>query len=145
MHRYRLAIVLSLALALVQGACAGVGPREREARKLAQFMRYAGEPIDSFRFWRIDSREMLGPEWFAVWTEINEVWLIKVDKPCWGLEFAHAVALSSTQHRVHRKFDTVQVEDQQCRIDEIRPVDARKLKAERRGEIHPSEPVASGE
>jgi hypothetical protein len=144
MYRFRAAILLSLAFALVQSACAGVGPREREARKLEQVMRYAGDPVDSFRFWEIDSREMLGPEYFAVWTKINEAWLIKVDKPCWGLEFAHGVGLTSTQHRVHRKFDMVLVEDQRCRIDEIRPIDARKLKAERRGEIHPPQADPAG-
>lgn len=144
MRSIRLAFVVSMALAVSQVACAGAGPRERELTKLAQFERFAGEPVDSFQFWEMDHREALGPEHFAVWTKINEAFLIQVKQPCPGLEFARGVALTSTAHRVHRRFDAVLVDDQRCLIQQIRPIDAKALKAERRGETHPSAEASSG-
>jgi hypothetical protein len=112
-------------------ACASVGPRERMAARLEEFERHAGAPVKDFRLWNMDSWEALGPETLAVWTRPNEAWLLTVDLPCRDLEFANAIALTSSVGRVHSRFDSVVFEHQRCRITEIRPVDGRALKAER--------------
>ena len=119
-------------LLLCAGCAAGGGPREREAARLALFERHAGAPVDQFRFWDLDRWEGLGKDAVAVWTRPNEAWLIRVLKPCVGLEHAQVIAVSSTLNRVHRNFDAVLFEHQRCRIAQIRPIDVRAMKAEQR-------------
>lgn len=126
------AIVSVLMLSLSLTACAGPGPRERMAERLLEFERHAGAPVRDFHFWDIDHWEALGADTIVVWTRVNEAWLIRVKRPCNGLEYASVVGLSSTNNRVSRSFDAVLFEHQRCRIDEIRPVDGRALKVERR-------------
>jgi hypothetical protein len=113
-------------------ACASAGPKERMAARLEEFQRHAGEPVKSFRYWDLNSWEALGPQTVAVWTRPNEAWLLRVDLPCRDLEWANVIALTSSVGRVHSRFDSVVFEHQRCRINEIRPVDGRALKAERR-------------
>jgi hypothetical protein len=116
------------------GAAAGdlPGPRERAARRLVEVERHAGAPVENFHFWKIDRWEGLGPLEVAVWTRINEAWLLKLRRPCAGLEFATGIGVTSTGNRVFRNFDAVVFERQRCQIAEIRPVDGKALKAERR-------------
>ncbi len=123
---------LSGLLVLALAACASVTPRERLADRLAEYEAVAGAPVDSFHFLSMHSWELLGPQEVAVWTRINDAWLIRVDRPCNGLEFTAAIGVSSTASRVTRRFDYVEFENQRCRIDEIRPVDGKALKALRR-------------
>ena len=119
-----LAGVLLVALALLAGCAGNGGPRERQAGRLQLFLDAAGPPVDSFQFWQLQRWEALGPEHVAVWTRVREVWLIRVRQPCFGLDFARVIALTSTVNRVSQRFDTVNFEDQRCQIAEIRPVDA---------------------
>ena len=108
------------------------GPAERDARRLAQFERHAGAPVDEFHFWQMDRWESLGRDAIAVWTNPNEAYLLRVRPPCTGLDFADGVGVTSTGRRVNRRFDYVTFEQQRCQIAEIRPVDVKGLKAERR-------------
>ncbi len=123
--------ILLLVLAVVLAGCASPGPREREAARLALFESVAGDPVESFHFWDLHRWELLGPESVAVWTRVNEAWLIHVDRPCTGLQFASAIALTSNQNRVTRRFDAVRFGNERCPIREIRPVDGKALKAAR--------------
>lgn len=132
MHRVLPALAASLLLATTLAGCAGPGPRERELARLDEFERHAGPPVDDFHFWSIDRWESLGPDAVAIWTRVNEAWLIRVRQPCTGLEFASSIAVTSTNNRVYRAFDSVLFERQRCRIAEIRPVDGKAMKAERR-------------
>jgi hypothetical protein len=120
------ALVAAAALALL-AACASPGPRERGQVRLAAIEQAAGEPIESFRFWNLRSWEALGPQDVAVWTRFDEAYLLRVDGPCPGLEFASAIGVSSHMNRVTRRFDAVTFDKQNCRIAEIRPIDTRLL------------------
>lgn len=117
-----------LGVVLLLAGCAGPSAREREAARLAQFESVAEAPVESFRFWSLHKWESLGPEAVAVWTRVNEAYLLRVDRPCFGLEYARAIAITSNAHTVSRRFDTVNFDDQKCRIAEIRPVDAKAVK-----------------
>ena len=125
-----LRFVLVIVSLLVLGACAadGRGPRQRELARLERFERFAGPPVDSFRFWQMDRWESLGPDSVAIWTRPNEAWLLTVRQPCHGLEFAMAIGLSSTVNRVSRLHDEVRFEQQRCRIEQIRPIDVRAMR-----------------
>ena len=119
-------LVLSLLLLM---ACASNGPRERQQERLKQFQEAAGEPAEFFRFWDLQRFEVLGRYQVAVWTRTNEPWLLTVDGPCPGLEFAPVIAVTSNLQRVTRRFDSVVVDGQKCRISEILPVDSERLRA----------------
>jgi hypothetical protein len=129
----RLRLLGALGLLLASGCAMSLpGPAERAAKRLGEVERHAGAPVEEFHFWQMDRWEGLGPEAIAVWTNPNEAYLIKVKKPCAGLDFADGVGVSSTGRRVSQNFDFVTFEYQRCRIAEIRPIDVKGLKAERR-------------
>jgi len=109
-------------------ACAS-SPRERLASRLVEYEAVAGEPVDGFHFFTLQRFELLGPQTIAVWTRVNKVFLIDVQRPCPGLEFAGGIGLSSSQNRVSTRFDAVQFDRERCQIKQIRPVDSRALKA----------------
>lgn len=136
-----LCVPLLLAIPML-AACSSPGPRERMVENESEVQRYAGEPVKSFRFLRMDRFEILGRNSILVWTRINQAYLLTVDEPCFGLEFATAVGLSSTMNTVYRRSDDVVFKDQRCAIAEIRPVDVKSLKAARRGQIVPPAEVS---
>ena len=117
--------------ALLASACASTRapPLERMGERYALYDRFAGPPVDKFRFWDMKRFEVLGENALAVWTTIDDAWLITVANPCDGLEFANSVGLSSTNRHVYQRFDTVSFDAQRCRIREIRPVDGDALEA----------------
>ncbi|MCK7594070.1 DUF6491 family protein [Pseudomarimonas salicorniae] len=113
-------------------ACSSTPPLQRMEARLAEIESVAGEPVESFHFWRLDRWEPLGRKHVAVWTQIDKAWLIEVREPCFGLDYATSIGLSSTGQRVFQNFDVVHVDTQRCRIAEIRPVDVRALRALRK-------------
>ena len=118
-----------IAGALLLQACATTeGPKERMADRLAFVERFTGPPVDSFHFWDMKRFEVLGEHALMVWTTIDDAYLITVERPCNGLVFARGVGLSSTQRRVHQRFDTVNFDNQRCDIAGIRPVDGDALR-----------------
>lgn len=123
----RLAL-MALVAGLLLAGCA-TGGRDRQLQRLAVLQDVAGEPMESFHFWRLDRWEPLGRKHIAVWTRFDEAYLIQVDEPCSGLDFANAIGLTSTGQRVYRRFDVVKFDDQSCRIQEIRPIDVKALRA----------------
>ncbi len=127
------AALFGAAMLLGSGCASSLpGPAERMAERFSEFERHAGAPVEEFHFWQMDRWEALGTHAIAVWTNPNEAYLITVKSPCTGLEFANGVGVTSTGRRVNRRFDFVTFEHQRCRIAEIRPVDVKGLKAERR-------------
>ena len=116
-----------LALSLAACASAGRAPAERMSDRLALYQAHAGAPVERFQFWDMKRFEVLGETTLAVWTTIDDAWLITVMRPCVGLEFAHGIGISSTQRHVNQRFDTVNFDNQRCRIAEIRPVDGAAL------------------
>ena len=117
------------AAALLLAACASNGgPDERRARRFDFVQQFAGPPVDSFHFWELKRFEVLGEHGLVVWTTLDDAYLITVQRPCSGLVFANAISLSSTQRRVHQRFDTVNFDLQRCDIALIREVDGRALR-----------------
>ncbi len=125
-------VISVLVPALALAACSNPGPLKRMEARLAQVQSVAGEPVKSFHFWQMNSWEPLGRKHVLVKTQINEGWLLQVDEPCPGLEFAVSIGLSSSNNRVYGRFDNVLFDKQRCRIDQIRPVDVKALRALRR-------------
>lgn len=94
---------------------------------------YAGEPVKSFYMsgndfdgWNAVSKDQL-----VVWTSMNKAYLLRVNGYCPDLPYAQAIAITSTANKVD-KFEKVIVGRDRCFISEIRPIDTKQLKADRK-------------
>jgi hypothetical protein len=106
-----------------------------QERALARYDTYAGPPLKSFTWLgRFDSWEPLGKEHLLVYTKPNEAYLLKVSGPC-DVRFATGpVGITSSNYTVYAGLDSIAVNSGiagkwQCPVDEIRPLDVRRMKA----------------
>ena len=122
--------VIVLLTMLAVGACSSMKNRESDEQVLARYMDNAGEPIDRFSYLgRFDSWRALSRDKVAVWTGINEVYLLTVDTPCQNLQFTSSIGLTNSTGTVTRGFDSVLIgNDERCRINEIRKIDYKKVR-----------------
>lgn len=129
-----LAVVLMTGMAAVAGL-AGVAQADTRAtmqETLDDYTPYVGEPVDGFTFWSLHKWKLAGPEKVIVWPTVKDAWLVSVEKPCPRLEWARGIGLSSQQsHLVQVRSDYVQVGNQRCRIEEIRPIDLERMNLDR--------------
>ena len=122
-------------IAIVLTALAGAAQADTRAtmqETLDHYMPYVGEPVDGFTFWSLHKWKLAGPEKVIVWPTIKDAWLVTVEKPCSRLEWARGIGLSSQQSRqVQVRSDYVQVGNQRCHIEEIRPIDLERMNLDR--------------
>jgi len=105
------------------GGCAS-GPK-------LDYTDYAGEPVKSFYMSHFDGWTVVSKDQLVVWTDINKAYLIHVKGYCPDLQFANAIAVTSTGSTVD-KFEKVIVGKDQCFINEIRPLDTKQMKEDRK-------------
>jgi hypothetical protein len=130
--------------AAAAGAAGSSAPATTQERALARYNSYAGASIKSFNWLgRFDSWEPLGKDHLLVYTRPNEAYLLKVSGPC-DVRFATGpVGITSTNSTVYAGLDSVVVNSGaagtwRCPIDEIRPVDVRRMKADARTPTQPA-------
>ena len=135
---YRPSRWLWVACALMLVACSSVSQRAvKDQEERDRYVSYAGAPIEQFTYLgRFDSWNALSRSELVVFTTINDAYLLKVWQPCIGLPFATRIGVTSTSGTVNRGLDSVLVDGQRCPIEEIRPVDYRRMLAERRNAAH---------
>ena len=92
---------------------------------------YVGEPVKSFYMPNFDGWTPVSKDQLVVWAGINEAYLLSVKGYCPDLKFANTIAVTSTANTVD-KFEKVIVGRDTCFIDEIRPVDTKAMKADRK-------------
>jgi hypothetical protein len=92
---------------------------------------YAGEPVKSFYMPSFDGWTAVSKDQVVVWSGFNKAYLLTVNGYCPDLEFANAIAVTSTGNTVDR-FEKVIVGRDKCFIQEIRPLDVKQLKADRK-------------
>ena len=124
--------ILFALLAALATTTAVAQTREVQEKRLAEYLPYAGEPVEKFQFWDLIRYELVGEYKVIVWPRLNEAYLITVDAPCNDLEWAHSIGLTSSVHQVNRRFDFVVAGKDKCRIKEIRPIDYKKYLADRK-------------
>jgi hypothetical protein len=123
---------LTLALLVLPLASACVSGLARKDEGALNYVDYAGEPVDTARTlgeingWTPVSRNQL-----VIWTGVNEAWLLKVWETCRDLTFANAISVTRAGRQVSR-FDTVRVAEERCQITEIRAVDVKQMKSDRK-------------
>jgi hypothetical protein len=123
--------VVSLAAAAALLGCASDGSIARVRSDPGQeYAPYAGAPIDGFTTFGLHGWEVAGHDKLVIWNGVNEAYLLTLGGICSELQWVQRVAVTSTTHRVS-KFESVHVGRDRCPIDEIRPLDIKRLKADR--------------
>jgi hypothetical protein len=113
---------------LLVAAGAQADTRAHQEEELARFQQYAGPPVEQFTMYDLWKWQGLGPRDIAVWTTINDAYLIRVEKSCNNLDWTHGLSLTQKmRQQVTQKFDYVVLGSQHCKIEEIRPVDYRAM------------------
>ena len=128
-------VILPLLLAGSLAACATT-PRADGAESLALYLAHADAPVQQFHYFgramgwqRVDGQHVL------LDLKPRESWLLRVTPSCldWG-SGAPTLGLTSRNGLVVARFDQVVVEGSPmgCRIEEIRRVDMKAVRATRR-------------
>jgi hypothetical protein len=146
------AAIVPMMLAL--SACSSL-PEQRQAQGQAQrqaaFAEAAGAPVNRFDYAGLYSWEALGPRQMALYTRPDQAWLLSFKAPCYRLDTATGIALTSHQQQVWINFDRVTALNSgvPCTIAQIQPVDMHRLKAaqtaQRRIELRPRPSATAGE
>jgi hypothetical protein len=114
---------LVIAAATLFAGCA-TGPK-------LDYTDYAGEPVKSFYMNDLDGWNAVSKNQLVVWTDINKAYLLNVTGYCPDLLYANAIGLTSTANTVD-KFEKVLVGRDRCFINEIRPLDTKQMKEDRK-------------
>jgi hypothetical protein len=112
------------AAALVLLAGCATGPK-------LDYTDYAGEPVKSFHMSHFDGWSAVSRNQLVVWAGMNKAYLLTVTGYCPDLQFANAIAVTSHGNTVDR-FEKVIVGRDQCLISEIRPLDTKQIKEDRK-------------
>jgi hypothetical protein len=92
---------------------------------------YAGEPVKSFYMSNFDGWNAVSKDQVVVYAGMNKAYLLSLTGYCPDLQFAHTIAVTSTANTVDR-FEKVIVGRDRCLIKEIRPLDVKQMKADRK-------------
>jgi hypothetical protein len=119
-------VASAAAVAMCTAALAGcaTGPK-------LDYTDYAGEPVKSFYMNNFDGWSSVSKDQLVVWTGLNKAYLITINGYCPDLQFANAIAVTSTGSTVD-KFEKVIVGRDRCFIKEIRPLDTKQMKEDRK-------------
>lgn len=95
------------------------------------YTEYAGEPVKSFYMGNFDGWSPVSKDQLVVWSGFNKAYLLTVTGYCPDLQFAERIAVTSTGSTVDR-FEKVIVGRDRCFIKEIRPIDTKQMKEDRK-------------
>jgi len=118
-------LVMIAAAATMLAGCASMKKSQLD------YHEYTGEPVKSFYMNNLDGWAPVSKDEIVVWSGLNKAYMIKVSGYCPDLQFANAIAVTSTASTVD-KFEKVIVGRDRCFIQEIRPVDVKQMKADRK-------------
>ncbi|HEU4663568.1 MAG TPA: DUF6491 family protein [Dokdonella sp.] len=129
MNRRSIACALAACCLVASGARADT--RETQRRNLERYTPYLQDPVESFPFWRLHEWQLVGPLDVVVWSTIKDAYLVRVRAPCPRLEWARSIAVTSKQsHQVSARFDEVLAGGDRCPIEQIRPIDLVRMRAD---------------
>ena len=92
---------------------------------------YAGEPVKSFYMNNFDGWTVVSKDQLVVYSGLNKAYLLRITGYCPDLQYANAIAVTSTANTVDR-FEKVIVGRDRCFIKEIRPLDTKQMKEDRK-------------
>jgi len=119
-----------IALCVTLTAC-GSDLLRREGEAL-RYIDYAGEPVAQISALRpIDGWTPVSRNQLVIWTGMNEAWLLRVWDNCPDLMFVNGIRVTRTLSTISR-FEKVMAGRDACPIQEIRPIDTVRMKADRK-------------
>lgn len=125
--RHLLIVLLVMALS----AC-GTGLRRDGSTTELRYTDYAGEPVEQIISMRgVDAWSPVSRNQLVIWTGVNEAWLLTIWDNCPDLMFAQTVRVTQSGRSISR-FDKVIVGRDSCPIREIRPVDVKQMRSDRK-------------
>ena len=95
------------------------------------YTEYAGEPVKSFYMSNFDGWSAVSKDQLVVWSGMNKAYLLTITGYCPDLQFANAIAVTSTANTVD-KFEKVIVGRDRCLLSESRPIDVKQMKEDRK-------------
>ncbi len=125
--------LIPLIAAVTLAACASSFNRLQGDNERLSYADYAGEPIDHFTSFRLNGWTPVSRDQVVLWTGVNEAYLVRVQSTCPDLKFANSIGVTSTTRTISR-FEKLQVGADTCPIEEIRPIDVKQYKADRRAQ-----------
>ena len=144
--RIKTAILAALAaVTLVAAGAALADTAKVMAENLARFEKFAGKPQDAVTVFQLQGWQALGDDHIAIWTGVNDVYLIRVAKPCINLSWSNGIGIQPHMNQLRTRFDNVYVHGMPCQIESIRKVDylaVRKSMGGRADAVGPG-PVAA--
>ena len=121
-----------LLLLAISGVAACAGTRLTDADRLAMIDAHAGPPIRQIRNYNAMGWERVDDQHVLLSMRPRETWLLRVSGPCldWG-SGSPVLGLTSQGPYVIAKLDRILVNGSPvaCRIEDIRPVDTKALRA----------------
>lgn len=124
-------MIAILLIAALASACAAGPARVETNATLERYEAYAGAPVRDFTSFDLDWWEPLTRTRLVLWNGVNEAYLVTVWDTCTDLKFADAIRVTKTGNTIST-FEKVYVGRDRCPIQEIRPIDVRRMKAERK-------------
>jgi hypothetical protein len=123
-------IFRALCLTLATATAAHAETRERLAENYARHERFAGAEVEEIRNFRLYRWRPLGETALAIWSNPGRLYLVDVAAPCDGLDWAKTIGVTARGRVLSSRFDSVEFAGQHCRIERIRPVDEKGMRAE---------------
>ena len=124
------ALIVAMVAVLALAACAT--NRISDSERLAIYEAHSGAPVKQIRYYHAMGWDRIDDQHVLLNMRPSETWLLKVSGPCldWG-SASPVLRLTSSGPYVMAKFDRILTEGSpvSCRIEEIRPVDARAVRA----------------
>jgi hypothetical protein len=112
--------------AILLTACSAMAPHESRPL-LERYMQYAGPPIQRFSYRDSDYGWQTAAADKVVVFVAQDAYVLGVSPPCAQLQFAQHIRLHTAINGTVSRYDYVLFDDQKCLIDEIRPVDYRRM------------------
>lgn len=121
---------IAAGVALMLAGCATSRPSD--ADRLAMILAHAGEPVRQIRNFNAMGWDRVDDDHVLLSMRPRETWLLRLSGPCldWG-SGAPVLGFTSQGAHVIAKFDRILINGSpvSCRIEEIRPVDNKGMRA----------------
>jgi len=124
-------LLVLIAAGVLASACSVTGLKRSSGEQLlSRYEPYVGEPIHSFSALRQDSWQPVSRTQLVLWTGLNDAYLLTIGNNCPSLMFTNRVLVTTSASSIST-LDTVIVGANRCPIQQIQPIDVKRMRADR--------------